>query len=127
MAQAVRQGDARAMHAAADQGSWVSAFPARSARPSVDRMPSFLVETFLPRRDAAGRPEHEGRARRAAAELTREGTSVRFDRCIYVPEDEICFFVFDAPSEADAARTAELACLGALRVVEVDSSGKESR
>jgi len=90
-------------------------------------MPSFLVETFLSRRDAVGRPECEGRARRAAAELTREGTSVCFDRSIYVPEDEICFYVFDAPSGADVARTAERARLEALRVVEVASSGKEPR
>ena len=90
-------------------------------------MPSFLVETFLPRRAAAGRPEHESRARLAAAELTQEGTSVSFDRSIYVPEDEMCFYVFDAPSGADAARTAERARLEALRVVEVLSSGKESR
>jgi hypothetical protein len=90
-------------------------------------MPSFLVETFLPRRDAAARPAFEGRARRAASELTREGTSVRFDRCIYVPGDEICFYVFHAPSEADVARAAERAELGALRVVEALSSGKEHR
>ena len=90
-------------------------------------MPSFLVETFLPRRDAAERPAFEGRARRAAAELTRDGTSVRFDRCIYVPEDETCFYVFDAPSGADVARIAERARLEALRVVEVVSSGKEPR
>ena len=88
-------------------------------------MPSFLVETFLSRRDAAGRFEHEGRARLAAAELTREGASVRFDRCIYVPEDEVCFYVFDAASGADVARTAERARLEPLRVVEVVSSGKE--
>jgi hypothetical protein len=90
-------------------------------------MPSFLVETFLSRRDAVRRPEHEGRARRAAAELTREGASVRFDRCIYVPEDELCFYVFDAVRRADVARTAERARLEALRVVEIVSSGKEPR
>ena len=89
-------------------------------------MPSFLVETFLARRDAAGRSAHESRARRAAAELTREGASVRFDRCIYVPEDEICFYVFVATSGADVARTVERAQLEALRVVEVAPSGKET-
>ena len=34
----------------------------------------------------------------AAEELTREGTRVRFDHSIHVPDDEICFCVFDAPS-----------------------------
>ena len=43
-------------------------------------MPSYLVETYLARGDAAGRAARERRARSAAEELTREGTRVRFDR-----------------------------------------------
>ena len=41
---------------------------------------------------------------------------------IHVPEDEICFFVFDAQSSRDAALAAQLAELGAIRVVEAISS-----
>ena len=63
----------------------------------------------------------------AAEELTRTGTSVRFDRSIHVPEDEICSFVFDAPSGREAALVAERAALEPIRVVEAVSSGKESR
>ena len=85
-------------------------------------MPSYLVETFLPRGTAAGRAAAEHRARSAAQALTQKGTSVRFDRAIHVPEDEICFFVFNAPSSRDAARAAQLAGLGPLRVVEAVSS-----
>ena len=88
-------------------------------------MPSYLVETFLPRGGAGERAAREGRARSAAEELTRKGTRVRFDQTIQVPEDEICFFVFDAPSSRDAALAAQLAELGPLRVVEAVSSGKE--
>ncbi len=88
-------------------------------------MPSFLVETYLARRSVAERPARERRARRAAAELTREGTSVRFERAIHVPEDELCFFVFEAPTALAAAQTAERAGLGAWRVVEAISSGEE--
>lgn len=87
-------------------------------------MPSYLVETFLPRGAAGGRAARERRARSAVEELTRKGTSVRFDRTIHVPEDEICFFVFDAPSRQDAALAAELAELRPLRVVEAVSSGQ---
>jgi hypothetical protein len=90
-------------------------------------VPSYLVETYLARRDARERSARERRARSAAEELTSEGTSVRFDRVIHVPEDEICFFVFDAPSGTAAALTAERACLGALRVVEAISSREEQR
>jgi hypothetical protein len=88
-------------------------------------VPSYLVETFLPR-GVAGEPTAcEERARSAAEELTRRGTRMRFDHSIHVPEDEICFFVFDAPSSTDVALAAHLAELGPLRVVEAVSSRKE--
>ena len=88
-------------------------------------MPSYLVESFLARGDAGERTARERRARSAAEELTREGTRVRFDRSIHVPEDEICFFVFDAPSGRDAALVAQRAGLDPFRVVEAISSEKE--
>ena len=88
-------------------------------------MPSYLVETFLPRGRERERTTRERRARSAAEELTRKGTRVGFERTIHVPEDEICFLVFDAPSGGDAALAAQLAELGPLRVVEAVSSGKE--
>ena len=90
-------------------------------------MPSYLVETYLARGDAGGRAAREQRARSAAVELSGHGTQVRFDRTIHVPEDEICFFVFDAPTGSDAALAAELAQLCPLRVVQAVSSGEEYR
>ena len=90
-------------------------------------MPSYLVETYLARGDATGRVACEQRARSAAEALTREGTRVHFDQAIHVPEDEICFFVFDAPTSAEAATAAKLAALHPLRVVEAVSSGEEYR
>ena len=87
-------------------------------------MPSYLVETFLPRGAAGERTARERRARSAAEELTRQGTHVRFEHTIHVPEDEICFFVFDAPSAREAALAAQRAELHPLRVVEAVSSGK---
>ena len=90
-------------------------------------MPSYLVETYLARGDVSGRVACEGRARSAAEALTREGTSVRFDRAIHVPGDEICFFVFDAASDAEVAAAARLAGLEPLRVVEAVPSGEEYR
>jgi uncharacterized protein YbaA (DUF1428 family) len=58
---------------------------------------------------------------------TPQGTSVHFDRAIHVPEDEICFFVFDAPSSRAAALAAQLAELGPLRIVEAVSSDNSDR
>jgi hypothetical protein len=88
-------------------------------------MPSYLVETFLPRGVPGERTARERRARSAAEELARQGTRVRFDHSIHVPEDEICFFVFDARSGRDAALAAARARLDPFRVVEAISSGKE--
>jgi hypothetical protein len=81
-------------------------------------VPSYLVETYLARGQAAERTACEGRARSAAEELTQERTRVRFDRSIHIPEDEICFFVFDARSGPDAALADDLG------VVDSDPNGR---
>jgi hypothetical protein len=85
-------------------------------------MPSYLVETYLARGRAGERATREERARSAADELTERSTRVRFERSIHVPEDEICFFIFDAPTGRDAALAAEHAELDPIRVVEAFSS-----
>jgi hypothetical protein len=90
-------------------------------------MPSYLVETFLARGRAGELSARELRARSAAEELAHETTGVRFDRSIHVPEDEICFFVFDAPTSRDAALVAQRARLDPIRVVEAVSSGEEKK
>ena len=88
-------------------------------------MPSYLVETFLSRGAAGERTARERRARSAAEELTREGARVRFEGSIHVPEDEICFFTFEAPSGREAVLVAQRAGLEPLRIVEALSSRKE--
>ncbi len=59
--------------------------------------------------------------------MTREGTRVRFEGSVHVPEDEICFFTFAAPSGSAAALVAQRAELAPLRVVEAIPSEKEER
>ena len=90
-------------------------------------MPSYLVETYLARGRAGERAARERRARSAAEELTRGRTRVHFDRSIHLPEDEICFYVFDAPSAREAALAAQRAGLDPLRVVEADPPGNEEQ
>jgi hypothetical protein len=90
-------------------------------------VPSYLVETYLARSQAGERAARERRARSATVEATPETASVRFERSIYVPEDEICFFVFDAPSGREAALAAQRAGLEPIRVVEAISSEKEEK
>jgi hypothetical protein len=89
-------------------------------------VPSYLVETYLARSQAGERSARERRASAAAEQLTRERTRVRFDCSLYVPEDEICFFVFDAWSGRDAALVAHRAELDPIRVVEAISSEDET-
>lgn len=88
-------------------------------------MPSYLVETFLARSAAGERRARERQARSAAEAMTREGTRVGFEGSIHVPEDEICFFSFAAPSGREAALVAQRAGLEALRVVEAIPSERE--
>lgn len=85
-------------------------------------MPSYLVETYLTRCQARKLIARERRARSAAAELTQGATRVRFDRSIHIPQDEISFYVFDAPSAREAALVAQRAGLDPIRVVEAISS-----
>jgi hypothetical protein len=94
----------------------------------VERVPSYLVETYLARGLASERAARERRARSAATELTQKRTRVSFERSIHLPEDEICFFVFDAASGRDAALAAHRAGLEPIRVVEaVLGQEKEDR
>ncbi len=90
-------------------------------------MPSYLVETYLARLKAAEHDALDRRARTAAAELTQETIRVDFERSIHIPDDEICFFVFDAPSDSVAVLVAQRAGLDPIRVVEAVSSEKEER
>ena len=89
-------------------------------------MPSYLVVTYAGRADSAARTARERRARSAAEALTREGTRVRFDRSIHVPEDEICFYLFEAPSSREVALAAARGALEPIRVVEAVLSGEEA-
>jgi hypothetical protein len=89
-------------------------------------VPSYLVETFLPRSAPNGWASRERRARSAAAELSRQGVGIRFDRTVHVPGDEICFFIFEAASSSEVALVAQRAGLDPIRVVEAVSSGEEN-
>jgi hypothetical protein len=90
-------------------------------------VPSYLVETYLARGVPGERAARDRRARSAAEKLTREGARVSFEGSTYVPEDEICFFTFEAPSGREVALVAQLARLDAFRVVEAVSSGEETQ
>ena len=90
-------------------------------------MPSYLVETFLPGGAAGERRAREERATAAAEAMTRMGTRVSFSGSIHVPEDEICFYAFEARTARDVALAAHQAGLAPLRVVAAISSPASSQ
>jgi Nickel responsive protein SCO4226-like len=75
---------------------------------------TFLAETYLPATTSSD--EMERSASEAAATLTAEGTPIRFIRSILVPEDETCFFVFEAASPVTVQEVARRAGCGDARV-----------
>jgi hypothetical protein len=78
----------------------------------------YLVELYVSRSDGAAAERGGRQARLAAEQLTREGTPVRYLRSIFVPDDETCFYLYEAAS-ADAVReAARRASLPSERVIE---------
>lgn len=76
-------------------------------------MIEFLVEAYVSRSDA---PADE----RKFSELL---PAIRFVRSIYVPEDETCFYLFQAASIDDVREAAVRAGLRVERITEALSAG----
>jgi hypothetical protein len=68
-------------------------------------VPEFLLEFYVSRSDGAAVADGARRARAAAAQLNREGTPVRYLRSLFLPDEETCFYLYEAAS-ADAVRAA---------------------
>jgi hypothetical protein len=81
----------------------------------------FLAELFSEADDFDGRSALVQRARTAA----ENSADVRFVRSMFVPDDEICFLVFEAESATAVVHLAEQAMLPVDRVVraELERSG----
>jgi hypothetical protein len=71
-------------------------------------MGTFIVELYVGRGEEAALERGVALTRRAAERLTREGTPVRHLRSLFVPEDETCYFLFEA-DDAGAAQEAAAA------------------
>jgi hypothetical protein len=85
-------------------------------------VPCYLVETYLGRGNARERLVLERRVRTTLAARGTDRTPVRLERSIHIPDDELCFYVFEAASAEEAALVAETAGLDTLRIVEAISS-----
>jgi hypothetical protein len=74
-------------------------------------VPSYLVESFVPRVRVGEIDGLASRAREAAEALVRERNDVRYLRSSFVPQDEMWLLWFDAPTPelvGEAGRRAEL-------------------
>ena len=86
-------------------------------------MAEFIVELYVSRRDLDSVRRGAARARTAAEDLAREGTAVRYVRSLFVPEDETCFYVYEATKAADVREAAHRAALAFDRVTEAIVEG----
>jgi hypothetical protein len=81
----------------------------------------FLLELYVSRVEGDAAVERDAAQARLGAEaLTQEGRPVRYLRSIFLPEEETCFFLFEAESAEDveeAARRASLAVDRAAGVI----------
>jgi hypothetical protein len=80
-------------------------------------VPSYLVETYVPKARAGEARAAGRRARAAAREASRTGECVRYVRMTFLPRDETCFHVFVADSEEAVADVCVRAGLGSPRIV----------
>jgi hypothetical protein len=78
----------------------------------------------MPRSRAAELAAAKERVRAAAKHVSRSDRDIRYVRAIYVPQDETCFYVFDASSADLVAQVSDLAGLADGRVVETLGDAK---
>ena len=84
-------------------------------------MPSYLIESYLPRSRAGELPAVVDRLRRATDSLTAEGAPVRHLRSTFLPGDELCLHLFEADSAATAGEASRRAAIEPARVVQAVS------
>ena len=81
-------------------------------------MPSYLIESYLPRSRTSELPAVVDRLRRATESLTAEGAPVRHVRSTFLPGDELCLHLFEAESAATVGEASRRAAIDPARVVQ---------
>jgi hypothetical protein len=81
-------------------------------------MREFVAEQYLPAAGANAAVKLAGAARKAAEQLSCEGTPVQFMRSIFIPEDETCIHLYWAESAEAVHVAAARASLRLERVAE---------
>jgi hypothetical protein len=78
----------------------------------------FLVEVFVPRSRVGELAAAEERVVQATRRLSGKGRDLRYVRAIYVPDDETCFYTFEASSADLVAQASASAGIRDGRIVE---------
>jgi hypothetical protein len=81
-------------------------------------MPSYLIESYLPRSHSGELRAVVDRLRRATESLTAEGTRVRHLRSTFVPNDELCLHLLEAESATAVGEASRRAAIEPARVVQ---------
>jgi hypothetical protein len=77
----------------------------------------YMLELFTPPSKAGELPATALRLDAAAKRVSGNDALVEYVRAIYVPEDETCFYIFDASSAEVVAKASEIAGLSDGRIV----------
>jgi hypothetical protein len=85
-------------------------------------VPTYVVESYLTRYGAQRLGETAVVIHRAAEELSRAGSAVRYEQWDFLAEDELCLHFFEAESAEAVAEALERAGLSCERIVETVSS-----
>ncbi len=81
-------------------------------------MATYVVERHLPRFTSEQLAAAAARAKSTTADMTREGTPIRYLRSIFIPGEDKCFCVFDGPSASSVEEANNRAEIPFERVVE---------
>ena len=81
-------------------------------------MPIYMVERYLPKFTHDQVVAAATSAKTTTAQMTREGTPIRYLRSVFVPGEDKCFCLFDGPSPEVVAQANDRAKLPYDRVVE---------
>jgi hypothetical protein len=90
-------------------------------------MARYVVELYRPGSAAGSLQRDADRLAAGAAELTGKGTPVSYLDTLFLPGDETCLHVLEAPSEADVLAVAERAAIEVERVVLAEQLDPSSR
>jgi hypothetical protein len=84
-------------------------------------MPSYLIESYLPRSRSGELAAVVSRLQSATETLTAEGRNVRHLRSTFLPTDELCLHLLEAESAATVGAASRLAAIEPARVVQAQT------